>query len=73
MIDYMKNVEEAVKLARRTTCNDLLFVAGMARFYNCEPLNMERIDFLLFLSTIYHYGKVQGIRQERIKKRKITQ
>ncbi len=70
MIDNMKNVEEAVKLARRTTCNDLLFVAGMARFYNCKPLNMERDDFLLFLSTLYHYGKVQGIRHERIKRRK---
>ncbi|PJJ27808.1 hypothetical protein [Lacrimispora celerecrescens] len=69
MIDNVKNVEEAVKLAKRTTCNDLLFVAGMARFYNCKPLNMERDDFLLFLSTLYHYGKIQGIRQERAKRR----
>lgn len=58
MIDNMENEEEAVKLARRTTCNYLLFVAGMARLYNCKPLNMERDDFLLFLSTLYHYGRV---------------
>lgn len=70
MIEFTEDTIEANDLGKHATLNDILFATKMARFYNCKPLNMERTDFLLFLSTLYHYGKIQGIRHERIKRRK---
>lgn len=66
---YKREVEEAVKLGRNVNSEDMLFCMNMADSYGCRPLNGDLDNFLIFLSTLYHYGKVQGVRQERAKKR----
>lgn len=61
---------EAVKLSDYAEAQELSFCNDMARLYGCRPLKSDGGNFIKFLSALLHYGKVQGIRQERTKRRK---
>ncbi len=66
---YIREVKEAVKLSQKADVDEMMFCKNMADTYGCKPLNNEKDDFYFFLSAIYHYGKIQGVRQERAKRR----
>lgn len=66
---YIREVKEAVKLGRNANVEEMIFCKNMADAYGCKPLSSDKDNFNAFLSTIYHYGKIQGVRQERAKKR----
>ena len=72
----MKNVNnwykecEAIRLGEYADCEEYIFCGSMANIYGCVPLQTDGDNLYKFLQTLYHYGKVQGIRQERAKKRK---
>jgi hypothetical protein len=72
MSNYRREAEEAVRLGEYAVYDEALIGIRIAEMYGCKPLNGDRYNFSAFLSSIYHYGKIQGIRQERIKKRKIS-
>lgn len=61
---------EAVKLSDYVEVQESSFCNDMARLYGCRPLKSDGGNFIKFLSALLHYGKVQGIRQERARKRK---
>lgn len=66
---YKREVKEAVKLGRYTDLEEMVFCRAMADAYGCKPLSSDKDNFNAFLSAIYHYGKIQGVRQERAKRR----
>ncbi|GLC79216.1 hypothetical protein [Lacrimispora brassicae] len=66
---YKREVKEAVKLGRNANVEEMLFCKNMADAYGCKPLSNDKNNFNAFLSAIYHYGKIQGVRQERAKRR----
>lgn len=66
---YIREVKEAVKLGRNADVEEMMFCKNMADAYGCKPLRSDKDNFNAFLSTIYHYGKIQGVRQERAKKK----
>ena len=61
----MAPILEAVKLYDYSDYSELRFCRNMARVYGCKPLEADGDNLDKFLITLYHYGKVQGIRQER--------
>ena len=69
MMKYEREVKEAVKLGRNADVEEMIFCKNMADAYGCNPLSGDKDNFHAFLSTIYHYGKIQGARQERAKGR----
>jgi hypothetical protein len=69
MINYKREAEEAVKLGEYAVYDEAMIGANIAELYGCKPLSGDRYNFISFLGTIYHYGKVQGIRQERFKRK----
>lgn len=66
---YIREVKEAVKFGGNADVEEMLFCKNMADAYGCKPLSSDKDNFNAFLSAIYHYGKIQGIRQERAKRR----
>jgi hypothetical protein len=71
MMRCKSEVIEAVKLGQMADVNEIMFCKNIADVYGCKPLNDEKDNFYIFLSTIYHYGKIQGVRQERSKRLKM--
>jgi hypothetical protein len=72
MMKYRREAEEAIRLGEYAIYDEAMIGVKIAEIFGCKPLSEDRYNFSVFLSTIYHYGKIQGIRQERIKKRKIS-
>ncbi|MTK08440.1 MAG: hypothetical protein F8N38_15310 [Hungatella sp.] len=64
-----REVKEAVKLGQNANLEEMVFCRAMADAYGCKPLSSDKDNFNFFLSAIFHYGKIQGIRQERSKRR----
>lgn len=64
---------EADKLWKYSTWKEIRFCRNMSEMYCCKPLSGDGDNFNNFLVTLYHYGTVQGIRQERARKRKRRQ
>lgn len=62
---------EAVKLSDYAEAQERAFCNDMALLYGCRPLKSDGGNFIKFLSTLYHYGKVQGIRRERARRQKL--
>ncbi|MEY8356820.1 hypothetical protein AALB39_26200 [Lachnospiraceae bacterium 54-53] len=65
---YKKEVKEAVKLSQKADVDEMLFCKNMAEAYGYSSSSNE-FNYFSFLSAIYHYGKIQGVRQERAKRR----
>ena len=63
-------LNEAVKLSRYATAQEWRFVYNMAAVYGCIPLETDGDNLILFLTDLYHYGVIMGIRQERARRRK---
>lgn len=61
-------IMEAGKLWEFATIEEQLFCYRMAKVYGCVPKAGNEDNLMNFLTTIYHYGVVQGIRQERAKR-----
>ena len=61
---------EAEKLSKYAEARELSFCDDMARLYGCVPLEADGDNLKKFLVTLLHYGKVQGIRQERARRKK---
>lgn len=64
-----KEVKEAIKFGQGVNLDEMMFCKNMADTYGCRPLSNDKDNFIEFLSAIYHYGKIQGVRQERSKRR----
>lgn len=64
---------EAVELSKYAKMKELFFCNDMARLYGCRPLKADGDNLRDFLVTLFHYGKIQGIRQERARKRRRQQ
>ncbi|MBS6396490.1 MAG: hypothetical protein KH452_05005 [Clostridiales bacterium] len=61
---------EAARLLNYSDYDELRFCSNMARMYGCKPLEGNSDNLIKFLVTLYHYGKVQGIRHERTRRKK---
>ena len=62
-------IMEAVKLFEYAGFTEMTFCMNMAKLYGCVPLKSDGNNLNDFLVTLYHYGKVQGIRAERAKRK----
>lgn len=60
----MERVREACYL-RAFMPNNREFVMNMAGIFGCRLLKSDGDNLYHFLETIYNYGRVEGIRQER--------
>ncbi len=66
---FMKKATEAADLFKYADIEDSLFCERMMKLYGCVPLESDKSNLITFLITLFNYGKVQGIRAERAKKR----
>lgn len=69
-IELYGAIREAIRLGEYVDYEEYRFCWRMADAYGCTPLQTDGDNLHKFLSTLYHYGKVQGIRQERARRRK---
>lgn len=69
-IELYGAIREAIRLGEYVDYEEYRFCRRMADAYGCTPLQTDGDNLYKFLSTLYHYGKVQGIRQERARRRK---
>lgn len=69
-IELYGAMREAIRLGEYVDYEEYRFCRKMADAYGCTPLQIDGDNLYKFLQTLYHYGKVQGIRQERAKRRK---
>lgn len=60
--------EEILKLGIITTLEETMLTGGMAKLNGLEYLTKDWEVFSL-LGRIYKYGKIQGIREERAKRK----
>lgn len=60
---------EAAKLFDHSELNELIFCMNMAHLYGCKPRQEDGNNLYNFLVTLYHYGKVQGIRAGRARRK----
>jgi hypothetical protein len=68
---YKREIIEAVRLGERMDLDEITFCKEMSDVFGCKSLEVDAFNFTLLLGSIYHYGKIQGVRQERIKRRNI--
>ena len=66
---YKTEAEEAVKLGKYAIYDEAMIGIKIAEIFGCKPLNGAGYKFAAFLGTVYHYGKIQGIRQERARRK----
>lgn len=60
---------EATRLFEYANTDEHKFCVNMAHLYGCVPLKEDGSNLNNFLVTLYHYGKVQGIRAERARRK----
>lgn len=73
-IELYSRIMEAVRLGEWVKGDDIQFCIEIAQVYGCEPLKTDIWNFYKFLFALYGYGKVQGKREERARrKRSISQ
>ena len=63
---------EAEKFSQYADTAEYDFCERMARIYGCVPKNGDEWNLMKFLVTLYHYGTVQGVRDERKKRGRYT-
>lgn len=63
-------IMEARKLYEYSEAHEIRFCKEMARVYGCVPKEGDAENLAGFLTTLYHYGRVQGIRQERARRKR---
>ena len=69
-IELHSRIMEAVKLGDWTGLDDMEFCIEIAKVYGCKPLETDVWNFYKFLFVLYGYGKVQGKREERARRKK---
>ena len=70
-VAQIATIIEAERLWEYATVQERLFCHRIAKFYGCVSKEGNEENLINFLTTLYHYGIVQGIRAERKKKRGI--
>lgn len=70
---FMKKAQEAADLFKYADIEDSLFCERMMKLYGCVPLESDKSNLITFLITLFNYGKVQGIRVERAKRKSKAQ
>lgn len=68
--EICQQVKEAVQLRDYASVHDMEFCREMADFHGCYSVRGDNKNLLEFLASIFQYGRIQGIRQERARKRK---
>lgn len=63
-------IMEAERLFKYSYAEELQFCVNMAKVYGCVPKEGDEENLRDFLATLYHYGIVQGIRQERARRKR---
>ena len=61
---------EARRLYEYSEAHEIRFCKEMARVYGCVPKEGDAENLAGFLTTLYHYGRIQGIRQERARRKR---
>lgn len=69
-IELHSRIMEAVKLGDWVKADDIQFCIEIAQVYGCKPLKTDIWNFYKFLFALYGYGKVQGKREERAKRKR---
>lgn len=67
---FMEKATEAADLFKYANIDDSLFCERMMKLYGCVPLESDKGNLIAFLITLFNYGKVQGIRSERAKRKR---
>lgn len=70
-MNTLEKVREACRLMEFMPSNRE-FVSSMADIFCCRPLKEDGDNLALFLETIYNYGRVEGIRQERKRRKAVS-
>lgn len=63
-------VNEAIRLGRYADYEEYILCWHLANVYGCVPLQTDGDNLYRFLQTLYHYGRIQGIRQERARRKR---
>ena len=71
-IELASRVLEAVRMGEYADCEEWAFCRAMADTYGCKPLKADAANFDRFLCTLFHYGKIEGKREERAGKRRVN-
>lgn len=66
----MAAIIEAERLYKYSSIEELQFCRKMAKVYGCVPKEGDEKNLMDFLTTLYHYGIVQGIRKERARRKR---
>ncbi len=69
-IELYNRIAEAIKLGEWIDIDDMQFCVAIAKKYGCKPLETDIYNFCCFLTTLYNYGKVQGKRSERARRKR---
>ena len=69
-IELHRAMLDAARLGKYIDGEEYRFCRMMADIYGCIPLEADGDNLYSFLSVIYHYGRIQGIRQERAKRKR---
>ena len=69
-IELHSRIMEAVKLGDWTGLDDMEFCIEIAKVYGCKPLETDVWNFYKFLFALYSCGKVQGKREERVRRKR---
>ena len=69
-IELHSRIMEAVKLGEWVSPDDMMFCTEIAKVYGCRPLETDAWNFCKFLCALYGYGKVQGKREERARRKR---
>lgn len=68
--EICQQVKEAVQFRDYADAHDIEFCREMAEFHGCYSVKGENENLLEFLVSIFHYGRIQGIRQERARRKR---
>lgn len=66
----MKAAMEAADLSKYASYEESVFCECMMKLYGCVPLESDKSNLITFLVTLFHYGRVQGIRAERARRKR---
>ena len=61
--------KEVVKLHKHTTVEHADFIMHMMKIYGCNPVEDDDWNLLCFLLGIFNAGKIEGIREERYRRK----
>lgn len=70
-MNYIRQAEEAIKLGQYAIYDEAMVGIKIAEICGCKPSNGDGHKFGAFIGTVYHYGVIQGIRQERARRKSL--